>query len=350
MFCRYCGHELSVAVAPPPEPEEKPLPPPVPEPKPAGPAVDARRDADDDVDIEIVSRPPDLEDDGVDLLDVPTGISTYREEEPKPKAKKETPVDVDEQPADAENKPMVFGGIPVMVDDEPEEPKEKPVEEKPAPVQDRKPAPAAPQPQPSKGPAVMPIFYILGFCVLVVVVALIVNFALRSNSSSYESPIQADGTEYAEQYPEAPSEAAPAAESYEDTRQQALQKFCGSFSMVEEGGSFNYVTELVLDPVNRSCSKVVDNGVGGKIVDITNSIGYYGSEMQMVAYWNILSFNMSDDGRSALVEMIPEFGDDVRRVSKVKLQLDEYGNITVSHVSGSSAPVGAGDHFYFNRD
>jgi hypothetical protein len=144
---------------------------------------------------------------------------------------------------------------------------------------------------------------------------------------------------------------APASESNEDSRQQALQKFCGSFTLTEKGGGFNVVTELVLDPVNRSCRKVIDDGAGGYIVNITNSIGYYGSEMQMVAYWNILSFNISEDGRSALIEMIPEFGDEVAEVSKVKLQLDEYNNITLSHVSGNSSPVSDGHRKeYFTRD
>ena len=148
---------------------------------------------------------------------------------------------------------------------------------------------------------------------------------------------------------QAGGEAAPAAESHEDTRAEAIKKFCGSFTQTERAGSYNYVGELVLDPVNRSCRKVIDNGAGGYIVNITNSIGYLGSEMQMVAYWNILSFNMSEDGRSALIEVMPEFGDGVGEVSRVKLRLDEYGNITMSHVSGSSSPAIDGE-MYFTRN
>ena len=129
-----------------------------------------------------------------------------------------------------------------------------------------------------------------------------------------------------------------------------MRKFGGSYTLTQQVGSYNQVSELVLDPVNRSCSKVVDDGVGEKMVNISNSIGYFGSEMRMPAYWNILSFNISSDGRSALVEMIPEFGDDVRPVSKVKLTLDDYSNITMSHVSGDTAPVDAGETLYLTRD
>lgn len=362
LFCRYCGHELSVPVGPPPvpkpepEPESKPepiAPPPAPESKPEPaeePVVGAYDYSDDDVDVEVVSTPSIHEDDGVDLLDVPTGISTYTDEdEPEPKNLK--PEDVGDKPVDVDDKPMVFGGIPVMVEDEPAH-----VEEKPAEVEPRREEPVVQQSQ-SEGKSLMPIYYIIGFCVLVIAVALIVNYALHNNSSSYESPISSNDVEYSADNPstypsdQASEASAPASESNEDSRQQALQKFCGSFTLTEKGGGFNVVTELVLDPVNRSCRKVIDDGAGGYIVNITNSIGYYGSEMQMVAYWNILSFNISEDGRSALIEMIPEFGDEVAEVSKVKLQLDEYNNITLSHVSGNSSPVSDGHRKeYFTRD
>ena len=354
LFCRYCGHELSVPVAPPPmpepEPEEKPeekpepkpelvVPPPVPETEKES-VVDTNADYDDDVDIEIVSRPPDFEDEGIDLLDVPTGIPTYTEDEPE--SKNSRPVDVD-------GKPMVFGGIPVMVEDESDDVEEKSVE-----VETRRPEPVVQQDQ-SESTGSKPIYYIVGFCVLVVIVALIVNYALQRNSSSNDPSWESNDVEYPMDNPstypndQAGGEAAPAAESHEDTRAEAIKKFCGSFTQTERAGSYNYVGELVLDPVNRSCRKVIDDGAGGYIVNITNSIGYYGSEMQMVAYWNILSFNMSDDGRSALIEVMPEFGDGVGEVSRVKLRLDEYGNITMSHVSGSSSPAIDGE-MYFTRN
>lgn len=361
LFCRYCGHELSVPVGPPPpvpkpepEPESKPepiAPPPAPESKPEPaeePVVGAYDYSDDDVDVEVVSTPSIHEDDGVDLLDVPTGISTYTDEdEPEPKNLK--PEDVGDKPVDVDDKPMVFGGIPVMVEAEPEE-----VEEKPAEVEPRREEPVVQQSQ-SEGKSLMPIYYIIGFCVLVIAVALIVNYALHNNSSSYESPISSNDVEYPADNPstypsdQASEASAPASESNEDTRAEAIRNFCGSFTQTERAGSYNYVGELVLDPVNRSCRKVIDNGAGGYIVNITNSIGYLGSEMQMVAYWNILSFNMSEDGRSALIEVMPEFGDGVGEVSRVKLRLDEYGNITMSHVSGSSSPAIDGE-MYFTRN
>ena len=365
LFCRYCGHELSVPVAPPPPPEEEPEPKPVLEPKPVSvapppvpkvepetaeePKVDAYDYSDDDVDVEVVSTPSIHEDNGVDLLDVPTGISTYTEEdEPKPKSSK--PENAGDKPEIVDGKPLMFGGIPVMVEPEPEN-----VEEKPAKVEPRRPEPVVQQSQ-SEGKGAKPVYLVLGFCVLVVIVALIVNYALQRNSSSNESPVSSNEVEYPVDNPstypsdQASSATAPAPESNEDSRQQALQKFCGSFTMTEKGGGYNVVTELVLDPVNRSCRKVIDNGAGDIIVNITNSIGYFGSEMQMVAYWNILSFNMSDDGRSALIEMIFE-GDEVGEVSKVKLKLDEYGNITMSNVGKSSAsPIPKGKSLYFTRD
>lgn len=377
LFCRYCGHELSVPVEPEPKPEpekeqelvsepdatpeakseeeKSAAPPPLPVDDEDGGLqlgvddddwenknIDVEREGldvedDDDVEIEVVSKPaavPDIE----DLLDVPTGIPTYIEDEPEPENSK--PVDVD-------GKPMVFGGIPVMVEDGSDDVEEKPVE-----VETRRPEPVVQQDQ-SESTGSKPIYYIVGFCVLVVVVALIVNYALQKNSSSNDPSWESNDVEYPidnpSTYPNDPVEAAPAAESHEDTRAEAIKKFCGSFTQTERAGSYNYVGELVLDPVNRSCRKVIDDGAGGYIVNITNSIGYLGSEMQMVAYWNILSFNMSDDGRSALIEVIPEFGDGVGEVSRVKLRMDEYGNITMSHVSGSSSPAIDGE-MYFTRN
>lgn len=111
-----------------------------------------------------------------------------------------------------------------------------------------------------------------------------------------------------------------------------LKRFCGSYSHIVPNagyGGINYVYELVLDPVNSSCS-IQEEG----FVNIKNSKGYYGTMMQFPEYWEVQSFSLAQDGSHAIVSM---YGGD-NCICKVKLELDSYNNIIMSFVEGTDGP------------
>lgn len=111
-----------------------------------------------------------------------------------------------------------------------------------------------------------------------------------------------------------------------------IEKFCGSFIHTDAAahiGGINSVYELVLDPVNSTCTLVEDG-----IVNITNSKGYCGTMMQMPEYWDVTNFSLNSNGKIALLEMIG--GDN--SICKVSLALDEYDNLIMSYISGNEAP------------
>lgn len=115
-------------------------------------------------------------------------------------------------------------------------------------------------------------------------------------------------------------------------KENPMKKFCGSFSHSDHAaniGGLNYVYELVLDPVNSTCTLVEDG-----IVNITNSKGYCGTMMQMPDYWEVISFSLNSNGKVAIAEMIG--GDN--SLCKVSLTLDEYDNLVMSYISGNEAP------------
>lgn len=114
--------------------------------------------------------------------------------------------------------------------------------------------------------------------------------------------------------------------------ENSINKFCGSFSYSSAAaniGGINYVYDLVLDPINSTCTLVEDG-----IVNITNSKGYCGTMMQMPDYWEVTSFSLNSNGKVALLEMIG--GDN--SICKVSLTLDEYDNLVMSYISGNEAP------------
>ena len=118
----------------------------------------------------------------------------------------------------------------------------------------------------------------------------------------------------------------------EQVKEDPIRKFCGSFSHSDAAantGGINYVYELVLDPVNSTCTLVEDG-----IVNITNSKGYCGTMMQFPEYWEVIAFSMNSNGKTAIAEMIG--GDN--SICKVSLALDEYDNIVMSYISGNEAP------------
>lgn len=111
-----------------------------------------------------------------------------------------------------------------------------------------------------------------------------------------------------------------------------LMKFCGSYSYTVPNagyGGINYVYDLVLDPITSNVS-IVEEG----IVNITNSIGYYGTMMQWPEFWNVINFSLNKNGQEAVVQMIG--GDN--NICDVKLELDEYNNIIMSFISGNEGP------------
>lgn len=122
------------------------------------------------------------------------------------------------------------------------------------------------------------------------------------------------------------------AETKEVDYKTKLKRFCGSYSYVIPNAGFggvNYVYELVLDPVNSTCT-VQEEG----FVNIKNAKGYYGTMMQMPEYWEVQSFSVSQDGSHAIVSM--HGGDNC--ICKVKLELDDYNNIKMSFIEGTDGP------------
>lgn len=121
-------------------------------------------------------------------------------------------------------------------------------------------------------------------------------------------------------------------ENVDKNQNKSIEEFCGSFSYTSPAahiGGINYVYELVLDPVNSTCTLVEDG-----IVNITNSKGYCGTMMQMPEYWDVINFSLNSNGKVALLEMIG--GDN--SICKVSLTLDEYENLVMSYISGNEAP------------
>lgn len=111
-----------------------------------------------------------------------------------------------------------------------------------------------------------------------------------------------------------------------------MQRFCGSFTYIIPNrgyGGINYVYNLVLDPIDSSCS-IQEEG----IVNITNSKGFYGTMMQYPEIWEVISFSLALDGSHAIASMIG--GDNC--ICKVKLELDSYNNIQMSFVEGTDGP------------
>lgn len=116
-----------------------------------------------------------------------------------------------------------------------------------------------------------------------------------------------------------------------DTRTK-LQKFCGSFTNTTPNlgyGGFNYVYELVLDPLNSKVS-IIEDG----IVNITNSKGYCGTMMRWPEYWEVVNFSLNNNGKEAIVQMIGGNNN----ICDVKLVLDDYNNIEMSFISGNEGP------------
>lgn len=117
-----------------------------------------------------------------------------------------------------------------------------------------------------------------------------------------------------------------------NNQEEALRNFTGRFTYIEasETGGINTNYELVLDPVNSKAT-IVEDG----IVNIRNSKGYYGSMMRFPAYWNVKSFNLHKNGRSAVVQLTGPNNS----ISTVKLELDDYNNIEMSYVDGNYPPT-----------
>ncbi len=166
---------------------------------------------------------------------------------------------------------------------------------------------------------------------------------IDDTEEEYDDTSYDHGEEMTPEAPAAPATEMPAEEeveySYEEERQRALQRFCGSFSVVNQGtmeSGINYGYELKLDPINSSCSWSEEG-----CFDISNEIGYYGTMMQWPDVWKFCNFSMSRDNNSAIAELRKVFptSEDGRTVTcTVLLELDDFDNISMSYVNGDDAP------------
>lgn len=109
-----------------------------------------------------------------------------------------------------------------------------------------------------------------------------------------------------------------------------MDDYAGSYSFSDdtETGGVNFVYELVLDPVNSKAS--LSEGV----VDINNSKGYCGTMFQGCEYWVVKAFNLNEDGNKAKVKMEDLDGN----TCQVELVINPTGSITMSYLSGTTAP------------
>lgn len=161
----------------------------------------------------------------------------------------------------------------------------------------------------------IPWYKIIGICLALVLAGGLVAYLMQRNDTYDRNtyPVTQD-------------------ETVNDQQVDPIEKFCGSFSYTSGAaniGGVNYVYELVLDPVNSTCSLVEDG-----IVNITNSKGYCGTMMQIPEYWEVLNFSLNANGKVALLEMIGGNNS----ICKVSLSLDEYDNLIMSYISGNEAP------------
>ncbi len=125
----------------------------------------------------------------------------------------------------------------------------------------------------------------------------------------------------------------------EVSREEALKKFCGSFSIVTPGlseHSYTYVYSMELDPINASCEWIDD------IVHITDSKGWCGTMIQTYEAWDIINFSLHNSLKYAIVDMrcvANMFSDGMTKTCKLKLELDDYDNIVMTYMEGNDAPA-----------
>lgn len=123
------------------------------------------------------------------------------------------------------------------------------------------------------------------------------------------------------------------------SRDDALKKFCGTFSIVSPGYSetgITHVYSMQLDPINSSCEWIEDD-----IIHISNSKGWCGTMMQGFEAWNIINFSLHNSFKYAIVDMrrvASMFSDGTTKTCKLKLELDDYNNIVMTYISGNGAP------------
>ena len=126
--------------------------------------------------------------------------------------------------------------------------------------------------------------------------------------------------------------------------EEAFVKFTGHFLHLE---TQSIMWDLVLDPIGKDASIDLEEIHGdipeyGNVTNIKNSLGYMGTDFHMPEYWQITSFNMARDLKSAEIELLLNFSERTDLPCgahcTLKLELDDYNNLRVSFCSGSASP------------
>lgn len=110
------------------------------------------------------------------------------------------------------------------------------------------------------------------------------------------------------------------------TREDVFQLFTGSYSIAAPGymkDGITWVYYLELSPT-RAANK-----------------GTCGTEIQEPEEWTICSFSLHNSLKYAIADLrrVDDWYDGETQYCKVKLELDEYNNITMSFIQGNSAPA-----------
>ena len=140
------------------------------------------------------------------------------------------------------------------------------------------------------------------------------------------------------------------------SKEDAMSLFCGEFQ-VSWNDVITFIWDLELDPVQSKASYQLKE-LYEDADDIVNTKGWCGTFTNTPQYWIVTSFNLKNDHKSALVELMqvydePIFEDTSRPdhvMCTLLLELDEFNNIKMSFVNGNGAPwILAGDDGYNHK-
>lgn len=122
-------------------------------------------------------------------------------------------------------------------------------------------------------------------------------------------------------------------------RNEILKKYSGNYTIVEPGTmkeGITWVYNMELDPINAKCKWIEED-----FVHINDSKGFCGTVMQGAEAWEVITFNLHNSLRYAILEMreVDNFYEGENRICKVKLELDSFDNLKMSYIDGNSAPA-----------
>lgn len=126
--------------------------------------------------------------------------------------------------------------------------------------------------------------------------------------------------------------------------EEAFVKFTGHFLHLE---TQSIMWDLVLDPIGKDASIDLEEIHGDiseycNVTNIKKSLGYMGTDFHMPEYWEVTSFNIATDLKSAEIGLLLNFSERTDLPCgahcTLKLELDDYDNLRVSYSGGSASP------------